>query len=160
DREPRSMRKSRKNLVKQSGRAVALPTNFAKLESELDDLSALCRRGNKHQLAKRRAALRARWEAADRPATADEMATQLMFLSAAFPNTARADLDLFAQVLAEDVATLNPTGYELAYACRAVRTGHEFLSVAAVIKAIKQARRAGRRARWLVTGSFHRDGAS
>jgi len=161
------MRKSSKNqrpllpgLAEQSGRAVAVQTNFAKLESDLEDLRALCRRGDKLQLAKRRAALCARWEAADLPATANEMATQLMLLSAAFPNTARADLDLFAQVLAEDVAALKPTGYELAHACRAVRTDHEFLSEAAVIKAIKQARRAGRRARWLVTGSFDRDGRS
>jgi hypothetical protein len=154
------MRKPSKTVpVKQSGRAVALSTNFAKLESDLDELSTLCR-GDEQQLAKRRAALRACWEAADRPATADETATQLMLLTAAFPNTTQADLDLFAQVLAEDVATLKPTGYELAYACRAVRAEHEFLSVATVIKAIKQARRAGRRARWLVTGSFHRDGRS
>jgi hypothetical protein len=146
--------------AEQSGRAVATRTNFAKLELELDDLSALCRRGDTQQLAKRRAALCARWEAADQPATADETAAQLVLLSAAFPNTARADLDLFAQVLAEDVATLKPTGYELAHACRAVRAEHDFLSVAAVIKAIEQARRAGRRARWLATGSFHRDGRS
>jgi hypothetical protein len=143
--------------VKQSDRAVAASIDMAKLEPELDHLVRLVRPGgDKQQLAKLRKALSALWEAADQPATADETAMQLMLLSAAFPNTARAELDLFAQVVADDVATLKPTNYELAHACRAVRTEHEFLSEKAVIDAIKKARRAGRRARWLVTESFYR----
>lgn len=144
--------------AKQSDRAVAPPTYLAKIKSELTDLNRVLRRGNEQELAERRRDLAPLWKAADRPATANEIATQVMLLTSAFPNTARADLDLFAQIVADDVATLKPTTYELAEAFRAVRAEQEFLSVKAVIDAIKKARTRGRRARYLATGAFDRNG--
>jgi hypothetical protein len=67
----------------------------------------------------------------------------MALLTAGFPNIARADLALFSEVLAADVAALRPkpTRYELALACREVRSNCEFLSIAAVIKALTAARK-------------------
>src|SRR5262245_51936650 len=57
-------------------------------EEKLRDCKAMIRELN---------ALRERWAEVDRPATSDEIATQIVLLTASFPNQTRADLNLFAQ---------------------------------------------------------------
>lgn len=78
-----------------------------------------------------------------RPAVADEIATQLTLLAACFPN--KEDKHIFAQILAEDVASLNPSVYALQIACRRLRHKSTFRPVIAeVLTEMKQAQRDAR----------------
>ncbi len=109
------------------------------LEHGLDALRTLIRtadRAHDEEIAQRRQMLRPLWDAVDQPANPDYIATQLALLTAGYPNIKGADLDLFSQVFASDVAALKPTQYELALACRTVRATREFLSIATVVKEI------------------------
>jgi hypothetical protein len=77
--------------------------------------------------------------AVDRPASVDEIQIQVTLLTAGFPNLARSDLDLFAAIAAAKIAKLQPTAFELTSAADAV-VEREFLTIAAVVTALKAAR--------------------
>jgi hypothetical protein len=153
--------------VKPTGGALALP-DITQLESELETVTDLMISEDdpiglmngaepSKEIERVRRALRPRWEAVNRRASANRIATQLGLLAAAFPNTARTELDVFVKLLAADVAALKPTLYELAVAARAVRSKCEFLSIAAVVKEIKAAKRQTEKSHFVATGSFYRD---
>jgi hypothetical protein len=165
--------------VKPKGGALALP-EFSQLEADLKDVLTLLRSRKSRsknpmtaamerssqtmamlkgedpdkEVARLRRTLSRSWEAADQPASTDQIAGEVALLAAAFPNTSRAELKPFIQMLLADVAALKPTLYELSRATRAVRTKYEFLSIAVVVKEIKAAKRASHEAHWLATGSF------
>ena len=74
-----------------------------------------------------------------RPAVADEIVTQLALLAACFPNK-DGDKHIFAQILAEDVASLKPSIYALQIGCRRLRQKCTFRPVIAeVLSEMKKA---------------------
>jgi hypothetical protein len=83
-------------------------------------------------------ALLQRLRVLNRPASRAEIAQHLLILVGAFPNTARADLKLFSRVLAEDVASAQPSAIVLERACRRIRRTATFVpTIAEVLAAIE-----------------------
>ena len=84
---------------------------------------------------------RALWARLDRPATNAEIPAEVYRLVVSMTTTGTIDQDIFIETLADDVSALRPTIYELKRACHAVRTTCEYLSIKAVIDAIKREKR-------------------
>src|SRR5437016_5535527 len=115
------------------------PAEFAELDRDVEQFAKVCDSFETEpipscdlaeckEMLVRLPALRARWAAVDRPVTTDDIADEIVRLTAAFsPNTTRADMDAFAVVLAEDVADLRPTIYALRRACKQYRAKYRFL---------------------------------
>jgi hypothetical protein len=137
-----------------SGSAVALMDESVRLQRDLDLVLNIERNkeyaveAEQHRLIDeeigqlwRELNLAPRWAAVDRPATDDEIAACLVLLKDAFPNLHEAPT--FGAQLASIITSLSPSPslYELMWAYRHVLKKCEFLSIAAVIKALKDAQR-------------------
>jgi hypothetical protein len=84
---------------------------------------------------------RAVWRALDRPATTDEIATEMLRLATTMPNAGNIDQGMLADTLCEDIAESRPTAWALARGCRAHRGKSEFLSFAKLEEEIRRAER-------------------
>jgi hypothetical protein len=85
-------------------------------------------------------ALIRRLDALDGPANRDNIASALLLLTAAFPNTSSRDLNLYAQLLSEDVKDAAPGKLALDLACRRLRRTSRFLpAISEVLDAIATA---------------------
>jgi hypothetical protein len=124
---------------------VGLPqlTEQAQLE---DDLKAYARAVSHDDVAALKATspavidrLRARWRAVDQPATADQIATEVLRLTTTMPSAGNIDQNMLADTLCEDVADLRPTAFALACGCQAHRRNSEFLSFAKLAQEIRDA---------------------
>lgn len=96
-------------------------------------------------------ALRARWAAVDRPASADFIAGEIAKLAIAFPNSGGADRDLFVEVVADDVRAERPTCYALALAAAAYRRKYRFLGISDLMVELNQAKGKAARLRERIT---------
>jgi hypothetical protein len=85
--------------------------------------------------------IRAQWRAVDRPASRDEMATEIFSLVTALPTAGNIDPDVRTNTLCADIAELQPSLFVLNRACRAVRGSSEFLSQARLEKEIRRGTR-------------------
>jgi hypothetical protein len=94
-------------MTKSGGAALAPLSEFVELDNDLAALAAAKDCVSERELDRRRRSLVPRWAAADTPATADNMATELGLLIAAYP-TARADLEKFVGILALEVQACRP----------------------------------------------------
>jgi hypothetical protein len=142
-----------------SADAVPVLTKHAQLDA---DLGALDRGlyewafGSEELLSCLKAALpfiekwRADWRALDRPATTDEIATQMLRLATTMPNAGNIDQGMLADTLCEDIAELRPTAWAVERGCRAHRGKSEFLSFAKLEEEIRHAERRARRYRRLL----------
>jgi hypothetical protein len=82
---------------------------------------------------------RANWRALDRPATTDEIATEMLRLATTMPSAGNIDQGMLADTLCDDIAELRPTAWELERGCRAHRGKSEFLSFAKLQEEIRRA---------------------
>jgi hypothetical protein len=82
---------------------------------------------------------RADWRALDRPATTDEIATEMLRLATTMPSAGNIDQRMLADTLCADIAELRPTAWVLQRGCRAHRGKSEFLSFAKLEKEIQNA---------------------
>jgi hypothetical protein len=82
---------------------------------------------------------RAEWRALARPATTDEIATEMLRLATTMPNAGNIDPGMLADTLCEDIAELRPTAWALERGCRAHRGKSVFLSFAKLEKEIRDA---------------------
>jgi hypothetical protein len=85
-------------------------------------------------------ALKRRWAEEDRPASQGDIGTAVALATASFPNTSRADLELFSSLAAVDIAAETPTRYELLRASSALRRKYEFLSIKSLLDELAAAR--------------------
>jgi hypothetical protein len=134
-------------LTRRTGRALT-QAEFGELEHDVESFVRLCDSLKAAGLAKCKAALaglpalRARWAAVDRPVTTNDITAEMLRLTAAFStNTARADMDGFVVIMAEDVADLRPTVYGLNRACKQYRSKYRFLGISDLVTEIKKAER-------------------
>jgi hypothetical protein len=96
-------------------------------------------------------ALIRRLDALDKPANRDDIAAELLLLTAAFPNTSARDLNLYAQLLSEDVEATAPGKLALNIACRRLRRVSRFLpAISEVLEAIAGATKQIKNARWTI----------
>ena len=125
-----------------------LDANLGALKRGLDGERAFgefCRPSTEKTVSCLKAALpfidkwRADWRALDRPATTDEIATEMLRLATTMPNARNIDQGMLADTLCEDIAELRPTAWALERGCRAHRGKAEFLSFAKLEKEIRDA---------------------
>jgi hypothetical protein len=128
---------------------IAPMRELAELGREIEELRQARRRGQL-DVQRQQAAL-ARFQAADRPASRQEIAEEVGMLVNSFPNLTRTQNEVFTATLALDIEVAQPTLFELNKACRLVRRKHSFLGVKEVLDALSFARRKGSpRARYLL----------
>ena len=82
--------------------------------------------------------LRRQWADYDRAAGADQIAGEILKLTAGMSISGNADPDLITNTLCEDIAELRPTSFALTRACRAVRGICKFLDQVELEKQIRQ----------------------
>jgi hypothetical protein len=82
--------------------------------------------------------LRRQWAENDRPASADQIAGEIVKLTAGMSMAGNVDFDLITNSLCEDIAELRPTSFALMRACRAVRGTCKFLDQVELEKQIRQ----------------------
>jgi hypothetical protein len=138
-----------------SAGAVPVLTEHAQLDANLGALKrgldgerafgTFCRPSTEETVSCLKAALpfidkwRADWRALDRPATTDEIATEMLRLATTMPNARNIDQGMLADTLCGDTAELRPTAWALERGCRAHRAKSEFLSLAKLEKEIRDA---------------------
>jgi hypothetical protein len=86
-----------------------------------------------------------------RQAGEHDIAAALLLLTAAFPNTSSRDLNLYAQLLSEDVEATAPGKLALNIACRRLRRISRFLpAISEVLDAICGSMKQIKNARWII----------
>jgi hypothetical protein len=90
-------------------------------------------------------AVRTRWRALNRPATAEQIAAEMLMLASSVVTAGNLSPALLTETLCGDITELKPTFFALARGCRAVRANYEFLHIADVVEEIKKAERKARR---------------
>jgi hypothetical protein len=85
--------------------------------------------------------LRLQWADFDRPASPDQIAGEIVKLTAGMSIAGNVDPDLITNTLCEDIAELRPTSFALMRACRAVRGICKFLDQVELEKQIRQLNR-------------------
>lgn len=125
---------------------------FSKLCGALDDRHLLCNAeilAEWRETTKELPALRARWAAVDRPASAGFIAAEIAKLLIVFPNSSGTDPDLFAEIVADDVQACQPTYYNLATAASNYRRKYRFFGISDLIAELKSVERRTERLRHL-----------
>ncbi len=137
------------------------PAKLNALQSDLKRFSSCCRELDENSFTEKMLAeyrniaadlpaLRAHWEAVDRPAGASFIATEIARLVIAFPNSGGADPDLFAEIVADDIRAAHPSYYALATAASNYRRKFRFLNISDLFAELEGAERQASRFRYLL----------
>ena len=127
-------------------------TEHAQLETDLEGFVRAVKNGDVARMTAALAMinqLRARWRALDRPATTDQIATEVLRLTTVKPSAGNIDQGMLADTLCEDLAEMRPTTFALVRGCHAHRLDpkSEFLSLPRLANEIRWAEGRGRRYR-------------
>jgi hypothetical protein len=97
----------------------------------------------------------AAWPLVSRPATADQIATQVGLLQACFLNHGKSEREIFTRVLCADLADERPSLFVLQATCRRVRQRRKFLSIAEVFDELHAANRQAKQVQRLLDALPH-----
>jgi hypothetical protein len=137
-------------LTVQTKRVLAL-TRFGELERDVEKFATLCESFSGYggpcckpeecrAILASLPVLRQRWSEVDRPVTTENIASEILWLTGAYTTTtARADMDAFVSVLAEDIVDLRPTAYGFHRACKQYRRKYKFLGISDLVAEVERA---------------------